>query len=184
MGGVAGVVGAPASKRLLLAGAPAALGSGGSLRGAILRQLVGQWTYACCFARSLLLLLKDIYFVLEKEKGEDSLLDLWAEVQAELLAMACVAPVLESHLHARVIAGELWRRRSTCGGHTRLAFDVEAYLIERNVDEAGYAAASLDEVKASLPVWYDFMEICSNPWAPSSESWRCLGLVVGLQMDP
>lgn len=89
--GEADLVGAPRSKRLVLAWISAAVGGGGALRRAIIRQLAGQWTYAGCFVRSSMSLFENVYSLLEAGDNDDSMVEVEPKVAAGLLAMACVA---------------------------------------------------------------------------------------------
>ena len=143
--GVAGTVGSQRIRRLAFARSTILMARAGSCRGRSLRQLVGGWTFAACFQRHSLSVFGEVYRALGDPKSDHEFLSLSRQVRAELLSMACLAPVLQMNVRARVVprlyctdaspsgggivsapvskalASELWRRRAIRGGHTRLA---------------------------------------------------------------
>lgn len=179
----------------------------GRLRVRQARQLLGQWTYACCYAHGALAVLQEAYQPVVGCSSETQFVALNAQVNDELLALCALAPSLESNLRAPVIplllcsdasptggglaalkippklAGELWRRRAVMGGHTRLATPFEAYRLEHGDDAGGVAASGLFEPKGSLPVYFDFLEVCSGPSAPLTRAMAQCGLVTGPATD-
>lgn len=90
--GDAGLVGAPRAKRLMLAGIVAAFGGGGQLRRAVLRQLVGQWTYVGCFVRSAMSFFERIYSLLEVGESDDAMVRIEPDMVVELLAIWLASP--------------------------------------------------------------------------------------------
>jgi hypothetical protein len=205
--GVAGTVGSQQARRLALVRSTVLLARAGRCRGRSLRQLVGGWTFAACFQRHALSVFGEVYRALGDPKLDHEFLVLDRRVRAELLAMACLAPVLQVNIRARVVpklyctdaspsgggivsapvsaslASELWRRRALRGGHTRLATPTEAYLIEKGDSDAAASAVRLDGPAGALPVYFDVLDVCSGPHAPLTRAASERGLVVGPRLD-
>ena len=205
--GEAGTVGAQQARRLALCRSTLLLVRQRRARGRTLRQLIGGWTYAACFQRHALSLFSEIYRALPDPKHDESYLDLDRSVVSELLAMSCLAPVLQTTIRAPVIpklfctdaspsgggivaasvsknlASELWRRRALRGGHTRLATPTEAYFIEKGDTGAAAPAVKLDGPAGSLRVYFDVLDVCCGPSAPFTLACRDLDLLAGPRID-
>jgi hypothetical protein len=82
-----------------------------------LRQLMGQWAYTVCFARSALSLFGEVYTLLGSAgAAEDEMIKLTDTATTELLSAALLAPMLGSSLRARVVPGILCTDASPQGG--------------------------------------------------------------------
>ena len=180
--GWAGTMGSDRGKRILLADAAYRTARGGIATGQLLGSIVGMWVHFAMFRRPMLCLM-DKLFALPRDDRVGSFV-LPSNAADELRLLACLSPLMESDLHARVepriyatdaspwrgaggyqdvpphVARELYRVAEHRGARVQMTTSVEQYVNDHNLlpepDKMPWVAELLQPLAFKTSFAYDF----------------------------